>query len=187
MLRDEKISLRALYKAARSSVPYRADKDAAIAKKVIGHDEVNNARLVLCYLSIDDEVDTINIIKGLMEMGKKIALPRCGAERGIMSFYYYKSQDELIRGRYGLLEPNPEVCEIVEDFSQSVCIVPALAIDKGGYRLGYGGGYYDRFLPSYPCKRIGIVYDICFTESLPHGRFDIPMNHVITESQIVNI
>ena len=99
-----------------------------------------------------------------------------------MEFYYLRSFDEdLESGAFGVLEPKIGRCEKMTDFSNSICIVPGLAFDNEGYRLGYGKGYYDRFLCNYPGVKIGICYASCVKRELPHGFYDVPVGILVTD------
>ena len=80
-----------------------------------------------------------------------------------------------------MLEPRVPGCEKLEDYTGSLCIVPALMYDLKGYRLGYGGGYYDRFLAGYTGYTIGLTYRRNILRFLHYGRFDVPVDMVVTE------
>ena len=95
--------------------------------------------------------------------------------------------DELEKGTFGLLEPNESKCEEVRDFSEGLCIVPGFAFDFNAYRLGYGYGYYDRFLQHFGGTTVGICYSNCITPKLPHGRYDKPVDIIVTNSYIKEI
>ena len=159
--------------------------DRKIKNKLLNLWAVRECNKFLCYVSTDIEVDTREFIEALLQMGKKVAVPRCEGERSNMNFYYINSLDELSPGSFGVDEPCPDKSESVIDFSKSICIVPALSYDRYGYRLGYGGGYYDRFLSKYSGYTIGVCYDNCINKKLIHGRYDRATNIVITDKQII--
>lgn len=83
-----------------------------------------------------------------------------------------------------MLEPVPERCRLVTDYSRGLCIVPGLCFDAEGYRLGYGKGYYDRFLSAFRGVTVGICYTACTQWRLPHGRYDRQIQLLITEKYI---
>ena len=89
--------------------------------------------------------------------------------------------DELEPGTFGVLEPRPDPARLVKDFSSGLCLIPALCYDWHGYRLGYGKGYYDRFLANFGGHMVGICYSECVRRKLPHGRFDRPAELLVTE------
>ena len=132
-------------------------------------------------MSTKIEVDTFRIIERALADGKAVAVPRCVPGTRQMEFYRINSVEELAPGTFGVLEPIPGVHELLHDFSDSLCIVPALSYDWHGYRLGYGKGYYDRFLSKYEGVMIGICYSDCVQRKLPHGRFDRPVELLVTE------
>ena len=90
---------------------------------------------------------------------------------------------ELIPGSYSIPEPAAD-CETLTDLSGSICLVPGLVFDNEGYRVGYGKGYYDRFLSRYPFTKIGIVYSDLILDKVPRGRFDRRVDILVTERGI---
>ena len=137
---------------------------------------IKEAKVILTYASSPIEVDTRRLIKFALSEGKTVAVPKCEGKN--MRFLSIKSLSELTVGSHGVEEPVDG--EEITDFSDSVCVTPALRFDEKGYRLGYGGGFYDRFLRNYSGTAIGICYDE-FCGSLPVGEFDISLERVITE------
>lgn len=138
------------------------------------------AHTLIAYMSTPIEVDTHLLIHHALKHGKNVALPRCVKGTHQMEFYYIRGNMDLEKGSYGLLEPKL-TCPKLESFEKSVCIVPALAYDRFGYRLGYGGGYYDRFLSLYTGFCIGAVYAKNLFHLLPHGRYDRPVKMIVTD------
>ncbi len=139
---------------------------------------------VLLYYSINNEVDTHPLIDEILRSGKRLALPVC-RENGEMIFRYVESLDDLTEGFFSALEPN-ETCEEFKGARHAVCVIPAIAFDKKGYRIGYGKGYYDRYLTDPSIVKIGFVYDELRVDSLPRGRFDLSSDLVITEKGVFN-
>mgnify|MGYP003377240024 CR=1 FL=1 len=92
--------------------------------------------------------------------------------------------DDLEKRTFGVLEPVPERCALITDFSKSICVVPALLYDLSGYRIGYGGGYYDRFLAHYPGYKVGVTYVKCIRRRILHGRYDVPVSALVTERYV---
>lgn len=138
---------------------------------------IKEAKVILTYASSPIEVDTRRLIKFALSEGKTVAVPKCEGKN--MRFLSIKSLSELTVGSHGVEEPLDG--EEITDFSDSVCITPALRFDEKGYRLGYGGGFYDRFLRNYSGTAIGICYEE-FCGSIPVGEFDISLETVITEN-----
>ena len=115
-----------------------------------------------------------------------MAVPRC-LPGHCLEFVAITSLDQLIAAPFGLLEPPKELPALTEEqMNASICIVPALLVDIKGYRLGYGAGFYDRFLSTYPGKKICLAYQQNLSRTmLPHTTFDVAVDEVITESEVL--
>ena len=183
-IRPVKATLREKYRNVRTAMTEdeKNGYDKAIAEQVRRLWQYEKNDTLLIYVSTPIEVDTHAIIKQALENGKKVAVPRCVTGTRNREFYYIRSLDDLKPGAFGVLEPVPEKAEQMTDFSRGLCIVPAFSYDWSGFRLGYGKGYYDRFLSRFEGNIIGICYSSCVQRSLPHGRFDRPVELLVTES-----
>jgi 5-formyltetrahydrofolate cyclo-ligase len=95
-----------------------------------------------------------------------------------MSIHRY-DPDRLVRHRFGMLEPDPDLPEIGPG-EIDIVLVPGVAFDWRGGRMGFGGGYYDRFLPTTPALRVGVTYDSCLVDTLPCAEHDQPMDWIVT-------
>lgn len=183
-----KENLRAQLKQKRASAELEAlaEQDAHIAEKVIASPEFDMAPYLFTYLSFGKEVDTRAIIKQAWAQGKRVALPKCQSERRL-SWHLVDSLDSLVASSFGMNEPDEQVHPLV-DASQvgpyALALVPGLAFDQEGYRLGYGGGFYDRFLQEYPGISWGLCRESSFLESLRDldavDSHDLPVDRVIT-------
>lgn len=184
-IREYKISLRQKYKAIRLNyTSERKEKlDFDIISRLVRTYQYKNADTILCYVSTPLEVDTHFLIKTALAEGKRVAVPKCNPESISMDFYFINSFDDLEKGTFGVLEPILDKCERFTG-GNSICIVPGLSFDYAGYRLGYGKGYYDRFLTNYSQTTIGICYNDCVQQRLFHGRFDVPVDLLITEKYL---
>lgn len=160
--------------------------DKKIRAKLLNLWAIREAKTVLVYISTDIEVDTKETALQLLSRGKRIAAPRCENLDGDMSFYIIKSFDDLEKGSFSLYEPDLSKCEKLTDFTDSLVIVPAFMFDKKGYRLGYGKGFYDRFLADYNGTTLGICYDFEITDSLYHGKFDRAVDMIVTDKRIID-
>ncbi len=186
-IREYKKNLRAQCKTLRSTMPpdVKRDKDKRIFEKIISTSAYKSADTVLAYVSTEIEVDTLMLIDRALLDNKRVAVPRCISGTRDMDFYFINSRDELERGSFGVLEPDPDKCTIAYDFERALCIIPGLAFDMEGYRLGYGKGYYDRFLSAHRgLYKMGICYCSCTANRLVHGRFDIGADMLVTEKYI---
>lgn len=129
---------------------------------------LDNVSSVFCYASMEIEVDTRQIIAHCLSEKIPVALPVSGDTE--LLFYYIESTDELKNGRYGIDEP-PKIRPALAD-EKTLCVVPALCADGNGFRLGYGKGYYDRFLRNFKGTSITICYKD-FKREVPTEPFDM--------------
>ncbi len=189
-LKEYKTSLRRKYKKIREEMPTeeKLRRDGDIFKRVISSKQYLERDTLLTYVSADVEADTRKIIEKGIADGKRVFVPRCVSGTRLMDFYRINSMDDLEKGTFGVLEPKPEKCEKSNDFRGVLCIVPGLSFDMNGYRLGYGGGYYDRFLCSHGGMLLmGLCYCVCTTGRLPRGYYDKPVDILVTEKYIKRI
>ena len=161
--------------------------DSVIFENLSSVSEFEAVKTVLCYMSTPSEVDTKGIISSLFEQNKTVAVPRCIDNTRDMNFFIISSFEDTYKRTFGVFEPDIKKCQRLRDYRNSVCILPGLGFDKEGYRLGYGKGYYDRFLSSFKGIKIGIVYEKCLFEKLMHGFYDVPADIVVTEKQVYYI
>ena len=185
-VRPLKQELRRKYRDIRQQMPSDARRcaDERIAERVLNLQQYRACDTLLIYVSTDIEVDTYRIINSALRDGKCVAVPRCVSGTRQMEFYRILSMDELQAGAFGVLEPPADPTRLITDDNASLCVVPALCYDWRGYRLGYGKGYYDRFLAHFCGDIIGVCYSNCIQRSLPHGRYDRQVSLLVTEKYI---
>ena len=184
----EKQRLREECLAARETLSEkeRVRLDNCITQKLLASPEYAEAITVLTYVSVSSEVSTRMFIECALHDGKTVAAPRCLPGHRL-EFVAITSLDQLIAAPFGLLEPPKELPALTEEqMDASICIVPALLVDIKGYRLGYGAGFYDRFLSTFPGKKICLAYQQNLSRTmLPHTAFDVAVDLVITESDVL--
>ena len=182
-IRPIKAGLREQYKRLRRNMPREIQDayDETIARRVAALWQYKRCRMLLTYVSTAIEVDTRRIIERALADGKQVAVPRCVPGTRTMEFYAISSLQELRPGSFGVLEPEPDPKKLWTDFSEGLCLVPALCYDWKGFRLGYGKGYYDRFLAGFEGNMVGLCYSECVRHKLPHGRYDRPVELLVTE------
>ena len=184
----EKQRLREEHLAAREALSEqeRSVLDDRITQKLLAISEYVEATTVLTYVSVSSEVSTRMFIECALRDGKTVAVPRC-LPGHCLEFVAITSLDQLIAAPFGLLEPPKELPALTEEqMNASICIVPALLVDIKGYRLGYGAGFDDRFLSTYPGKKICLAYQQNLSRTmLPHTTFDVAVDEVITESDVL--
>ena len=180
-LREERLAAReALSEQERSVL------DDRITQKLLATSEYVEATTVLTYVSVLSEVSTGMFVECALRDGKTVAVPRC-LPGHCLEFVAIASLDQLVPAPFNLLEPSKDLSALTEDhMDDSICIVPALLVDTKGYRLGYGAGFYDRFLSTYSGKKICLAYQQNLSKTeLPHTAFDVPIDMVITESGVL--
>lgn len=182
----DKSSLRSNYLAVRKSVPERTliESDSSVESALWAFPLFAEAPLVLSYVSFSAEVGTRDIIGRVLAEGRRVGVPRVDAASRTMAFHEITSLDELEPRTKGILEPGADA-PLLSRPSQlvgSVCLVPGLVFDGAGHRVGYGGGYYDRFLAFYPGDKIGLARTgMISSNPLPVERGDVPVDFIATE------
>lgn len=182
-----KNELRKTLKKKRKQIYKKNDKDAFIRENLICSDFYLDANIILFYAALDDEINVDECIEDALMLGKQVALPVCTNDKGEMKFYYISSMSDLNSGFFGVREPDINKCQEVTDYSNSICILPGIAYDKRGYRLGYGKGYYDRFMQKNTSLFIGLCYNELVDDELPIGEYDIPVKYIITENGFIAV
>lgn len=139
----------------------------------------------LAYLPINKEVDTRPLLSLLLDQDKEVYVPRCrGENQGCMDFFRITGLEDLKPGYRGIDEPCPDPSNLFVNQGRALCVLPALAFDRQGCRLGYGQGFFDRYLKSLPGPRpllIGFAYEFQVVDHLPADEWDVPVDMVITE------
>lgn len=185
-IRPIKTELRQKYRSLRQAMTPEIQKkrDEAIARQVYRLWQYKQNEVLLTYVSTTIEVDTHRIIRQALADGKRVAVPRCVPDTRNMEFYYIHSIEELQPGAFGVLEPIPNPEQLYHERDGGLCLVPAFSYDWSGYRLGYGKGYYDRFLSRFEGNMVGLCYSDCVQRTLPHGRYDRPVELLVTEKYL---
>ena len=178
----EKAALRKELLARRNSLPDREEKSRAIRRAVLALEAWAAAGTILLYLSAGSEPDTWDLLDQAWKQGKAVCAPRCLDGQGRMAFYRMPSPEALVPGRFGLWEPLQERCPLLTEWEGALCLVPGIAFDREGFRLGYGKGYYDRFLGSRPVEAVGVCFEGLLLPRLPRGPFDRQVARLVTEA-----
>lgn len=169
--------LRNKYKEIRKNIKNKEALDNKIFNKIIELKEYKESKMILIYVSLKDEVDTFKLIEHSLRIGKKVAVPKCEGDNIV--FYNINTLSDLQEGSFRILEPKTN--EIINDFSDSICIIPGIAFDKENNRIGYGRGFYDRFLEKYDGTKIGLTYAECICDRIDYEINDIKMDIVIAD------
>lgn len=170
----------------RNSLPDREtrEKSLLIKERLFGERDFNEAGVVLFYVNKGSEVQTQVMIEEALAAGKRVVVPVTLKEEGIQ-VCEIKSLDELVPGSFGVPEPDKKYRRFVSPEIIDLAIIPGVAFDLSGFRLGYGGGYFDRFLSRIKTSTIGLSFEVQIRESLPRERKDIPVDKIITERQVL--
>lgn len=181
-----KKELRKKYLALRNSKGVNELKQASIniIKNLYSLDEFLNARTIMVYVSFGGEVETKDLIKRLLEAGKRVCTPLCNAKDVSLTAKEITNFSDLKPGSYGILEPLETSCVVAKNEIDFI-LVPGCVFSKDGHRIGYGKGYYDRFLKDSSAVTCGLCYDFCLLDSLPFENTDVPLDIIITEKDII--
>ncbi|MDN6196361.1 MAG: 5-formyltetrahydrofolate cyclo-ligase [Atopostipes suicloacalis] len=145
-----------------------------------------NAEVIGIYLSFGTEWDTRNIIKNAWDAGKKVVIPKTVPETKAMNFYQINNYSEVKKGHFGLEEPIVEKTIYTKKENIDFLLVPGLIFSKEGYRIGFGGGYYDRYLADFSNSTLSLVWTKQLVENLPINKYDIAVDHLLTEDGRIN-
>jgi 5-formyltetrahydrofolate cyclo-ligase len=151
-----------------------------IANQLFADDLWKEANTIGITVSNYPELDTYQIIRKAWEQNKRVVVPKCQPKSKQMSFHELKQFTQLESVYYGLLEPIEALTKQVERVEIDLLIVPGLAFTNEGYRLGFGGGYYDRFLTDYKGSTVSLAFPSQLKEKLPIEKHDIPVQKIIT-------
>ncbi len=167
-------------------------KSKDIMQNILSIPQVDHAEYILCYAGYKSEVKTNALIEELLKRGKKIYLPRVSGDE--MDFYHITGLTQLTEGYKGIPEPSEECMNIFtkeiweQNRQKVVMILPGAAFSKTGARIGYGKGYYDRYLERIFCEeRIALCYELQIVESIPTDEHDISVTTIVTEEKIRHI
>lgn len=163
--------------ALRNTLPDRNEKDVLIQNRLYLQPFYQNAKTVMVYLSYQSEPDTLRMVAQMLQDHKTLCAPVCG-ENGHMESFRFDCFDVLSPSHMGILEP-PKA-EIVFPDQIDLIFVPGCAFNDSGYRIGYGGGYYDRYLPRTTATTCGLFYEALKQDFTPE-QTDVPLDYIITE------
>lgn len=178
----EKSELRAHLSAVRKSIS-KEEKlllDRTLVDLASRLPEFIDSDTLLCYYPIKSEPNILPLAELALSLGKAVAFPISHREGATLTFHQIRDLSALRSGEYGIPEPDASLAT-PKDLSRAVCIVPALSVDKFGKRLGYGGGYYDRFLENFEGTSLCLIYSALCVDRLPTDEHDISVDMIITE------
>lgn len=184
--RDQKMILRAACRETRGGIAgaERAAAELKILRLISDMISYRSAHTLFLYAPIGSEVNVFPLLEDAWRRGRRVALPRCTDQPGVMIFHLVTDPGGLLPGRFGVREPRADLPVIPANelsLRGNFLLAPGLAFDRKGYRLGYGKGYYDRFFAQFGGFCAGATFSALFLDELPHGRFDRRVDAVICE------
>lgn len=163
-------------------------KSEQIAATLIKLPEYANAKTILFYVSAKpNEVDTHSLIRQALSKGVRVLVPVTDFDRNQLAVSEIKGMEELVRVRFGLLEPRADSLRPADADEADVIIVPGVAFDRECRRVGFGGGYYDRLLAGAHAHAIALGYEGQLVERVPAGSKDMPVDVVVTERRVYRV
>ena len=185
MTEPSKKELRAHYRRVRADLTaeQRCFESREICARIAESKLYIQADCILLYAALTEEIDLGALADHAWASGKQVAYPKCLDEQGNMAFFSVDGPERLVKASFGIPEPD-DSCPLWEDEGNALCILPALSVDKYGYRLGYGKGYYDRFLTDFKGKTLCAVFGACLAEHLPHDGHDVPAQYIANAKEV---
>jgi 5-formyltetrahydrofolate cyclo-ligase len=180
----EKLRKEIKEKRRRQSKEENRKKSKEIKEKLFGLKEYMDAKTVLFYVSYDGEVFTHDMIKEALD-DKKVVAPISNKEDCSLSLSILDSWNDLEEGSYGILEPRKDCIKEISIDELDLIIVPGVAFDLNGNRLGHGKGYYDRLLEKTKAISIGLAFEFQIVKNIPTDRNDVPVDLIITENRMI--
>jgi len=166
-----------------------AKRSVAIVDRALESGIFEYAQVIHVYWPMTDrrEIDTRRLVAKLHERGKALVIPvfdpTADPSAGRMGYRLYEGTEKMQKNVWGTYEPLAS--KAVPPSRIDLVVAPALAADRSGYRLGYGGGFYDRFLKEADCAALSLVYSECLFDNVPHDRHDVPVGMIVTEDELV--
>ncbi|RQD67391.1 MAG: 5-formyltetrahydrofolate cyclo-ligase [Tindallia sp. MSAO_Bac2] len=164
------------------------EKSSLIHQQLFGMDAWKKAKHMMVYLDFRNEVKTGSLIQSFLQNGKKVSIPVTNPSDYSLTVSELKDPEKDLQvAQFGLLEPNPDALRPMDPQELDLVVVPGVAFDREGYRVGFGAGYYDRFLPQLNenTALVSLVYDFQLIPRVPREPHDIAVHWIITESELI--
>jgi 5-formyltetrahydrofolate cyclo-ligase len=174
----------ALQRRDALSPSLRRDYGQIILNRIIAMEQFHQARTVMAYCGFGSEIDTAPLLRAVLESGKTLVLPKINRPAGVLDIYQVDDLETgLLTGVWGIREPNPATCQARTPPDIDMVLVPGVAFDRKGGRIGYGKGYYDKLLAQcrHACKIAG-AFEVQVFDSVPMAPHDIPVDALVTET-----
>ena len=182
---DHEVRTRVLQNRLQWPKALRKEASKYASQHLMAMEEWKNAKTVFCFLSFGDEIDTTPLVEAAWKAGKRVVVPRC--HKGFrIEAYEIKNFEGLIPGRYGIMEPNPEVYPVIDPTEIDFIVMPGSVFDDFGNRMGYGAGFYDRYLlrTKIQTPRVAYALQLQWVPQLHPQAHDQPVDYLVTESGV---
>lgn len=160
-------------------------KSEVICRSLISSELFREAKIISLYSPIKREVRTENIFTAAKSEGKKVGFPVSNSDNTEITYYEVGDMSELFKGTYGIMEPSTDTKKMIKASDIDLIIIPGVAFDERGFRIGYGGGYFDRLLEKDNVKAIttALAFDAQMVPRIPEESHDMRINFIFTESR----
>jgi 5-formyltetrahydrofolate cyclo-ligase len=184
----EKNRLRRQLRQARNALDpaWREAASRCITDRFLAWNRLLPAEVVHTYLAWRGEVATAELVVRLLGVGKKVAVPKVNILHHVLENFYIQELNDAVPGAFGISEPDPLFCKEARIEDLQLIIVPGVAFDRAGNRIGSGHGYYDRFLSQTSAPRVGLAFRMQIIEKIPAGSHDQKMDFIVTEDEIID-
>jgi 5-formyltetrahydrofolate cyclo-ligase len=165
----------------------RAARSAATVARVLELPEFARARTLVAFSALPKELDLSELLTKARQLGKRVGLPRVRGDAQTLELREVAQDAQLVEGAFGVFEPEPSA-PLIDPADVDLALVPGLAFDARGHRIGYGRAFYDRLLPLLPrAFRIGVAFDFQFVSELPDEPHDVPMHCIVSDARCLRI
>lgn len=170
-------------KVQKLSKEYCKDADSKVAQKLFQQTQYKNAKIIFIYVGKENEINTTDIIKTMLKHNKIVVIPKC-VSKTEMKVYRINKLEDLTEGMFKILEPKVSCKEVLKE-DIDLTILPCCTVDKYKNRLGFGRGYYDRFLENLKVCKIVLIREQIMIKKVPTDKNDIPVDIIITENMVI--
>jgi 5-formyltetrahydrofolate cyclo-ligase len=153
-----------------------------IMNRIKSYFNLDEIQVIALYYPFNQEVDVLPLIEYLLKQNKIVVLPKV-TSKTTMSFYKIDSLNDVSRSQFGVYEPNTN--QVVTKDDIEIMFIPGVGFNSKGYRLGYGAGYYDRYLIDHAFNTVGVCFDFQITDEFEIAAHDIPLDFVISENRLL--
>lgn len=160
----------------------KQNRDAGLYKTVTNLPEWKKAQTVFIYVSTRYEASTKQLIKDFIKK-KSIIVPKTHLKYQTLTLHHIQSLQETTQGNYAIYEPHPSV-PMIAPSAIDLALVPGIAFDKNGHRIGYGKGYYDGLMTQLKCPKFALAYELQIVDNIPAQKHDIPVDGILTENTV---